>query len=313
MKISNLSELLNAKVLNEGSMLSVGGFALSLKALKLSYAFFSNDKDELKEAVKKGAFVVVSEKEIKVEDKDVFYLLCDDLQKALLRLSRFLSEEKNLKFIFCDKIELEFAKIFNINHLNANAFLDFELIQNAKNDSFFCFDDEAYLLKFCASYEKLCEDSFELKENASLFFSTFIYKEKLYKNLPLAPFYVNFLVKWLNFLEKNERKITFDLKKLECYQIYFINDNFEIVEFGKARKAFIIAFDETNFNFWQEKLQGVKGFKTALQNSLFCDFSYNELKDLKKMKDFKYCLIFENYDNFEQEFQNRENQNPSLF
>ncbi|MCR2124777.1 hypothetical protein CUPS3778_06995, partial [Campylobacter upsaliensis] len=54
MKISNLSELLNAKVLNEGSMLSVGGFALNLQALKPTYAFFSNDEEELKEAVKKG-------------------------------------------------------------------------------------------------------------------------------------------------------------------------------------------------------------------------------------------------------------------
>ncbi len=50
-----------------------------------------------------------------------------------------------------------------------------------------------------------------------------------------------------------------------------------------------------------------------LTHSLFCDFSYNQLSDLRKLKNFKYCLILENYDIFEQEFENKENQTPSLF
>ncbi|MBS4235323.1 hypothetical protein CVULP_0865 [Campylobacter vulpis] len=314
MQISNLSELLNAKVLNEGSMLSVGGFALNLQSLKPSYAFFSNDEEELKEAVKRGAFVVVSERQIIVEDKDVFYLLCEDLQKALLRLLRFLSEEKNLQFIFCDKIELEIAKIFGIQQLNANVFLDFDLIKNAKNNTFFCLDDTTYLLKLCAKYKTLCDDFFELQKNSSLFFSTFIYKGNLYKNLSLAPFYVKFFVKWLNFLENNMQKLTFDLKKFECYEIYFVNENYEITEFGKARKAFIVVFNEENFNFWKEKTKDIKGFKNALCNSLFCDYSYSKLEDLKQFKDFTYCLILlQNTQEFLELFNKKKEEENKLF
>ncbi|MEB2803546.1 hypothetical protein [Campylobacter upsaliensis] len=314
MKISNLSELLNAKVLNEGSMLSVGGFALNLQSLKPGYAFFSNDEEELKEAVKKGAFVVVSEKQIIAEDKDVFYLLCENLTKALLRLLRFLSEEKNLQFIFCDKITLEFARIFNIQQLNANVFLDFDLIKNAKNNTLFCLDDTAYLLKLCGDYKTLCDDSFELQKSSSLFFSTFVYKGNLYKNLPIAFFYINIFVKWLNLLESNGRKIAFDFKKNISYQIYFINESFEITEFGKARKAFIVVFNEENFDFWKKKAKGIKGFKNALCNSLFCDYSYSKLEDLKHFKDFTYCLILlQNTQEFLELFGKKEEEENKLF
>ncbi|EGO0810356.1 hypothetical protein ITK70_001313, partial [Campylobacter lari] len=39
-------------------------------------------------------------------------------------------------------------------------------------------------------------------------------------------------------------------------------------------------------------------FKTALKNSLFCDFSYTNLKELKNFLDFRYCLIKENIEDF---------------
>ncbi len=41
MNISNLSELIHANMLNEGSVLSVTGFALSLHELKNGFAFLA--------------------------------------------------------------------------------------------------------------------------------------------------------------------------------------------------------------------------------------------------------------------------------
>ncbi|EMW2622042.1 hypothetical protein AAET74_001431, partial [Campylobacter coli] len=43
------------------------------------------------------------------------------------------------------------------------------------------------------------------------------------------------------------------------------------------------------------------------------DFSYDKLLDLKNLKNFKYCLLLEDYEAFEREFKNEENQSPSLF
>lgn len=99
MNISNLSELLNASMINEGSTLSVGGFALNLNEVKSSFAFFSNAQDEAAEAVKKGAFVIIFDKNIEVTDTEVFYLKVENLENALFRLLRFLCQNKELHFL----------------------------------------------------------------------------------------------------------------------------------------------------------------------------------------------------------------------
>ncbi|HEH5656791.1 TPA: hypothetical protein SHI38_001181, partial [Campylobacter jejuni] len=90
-------------------------------------------------------------------------------------------------------------------------------------------------------------------------------------------------------------------------------DKFEITPFGSSSQAFIVSNNQNTFEFWKEKFKNIKDFKIASKNSLFCDFSYNQLSDLRKLKNFKYCLILENYDIFEQEFENKENQTPNLF
>ncbi|EAM0277948.1 hypothetical protein D0X85_08640, partial [Campylobacter upsaliensis] len=79
-------------------------------------------------------------------------------------------------------------------------------------------------------------------------------------------------------------------------------------------KAFIVVFNEENFDFWKEKAKDVKGFKNALCNSLFCDYSYNKLEDLKHFKDFTYCLILlQNTQEFLELFGKKEEKENKLF
>ena len=74
MNISNLSELIHANMLNEGSVLSVTGFALSLHEFKNGFAFFSNNKKEIIQAVQKGAFAIISEHELCIDDKEMHHV-----------------------------------------------------------------------------------------------------------------------------------------------------------------------------------------------------------------------------------------------
>lgn len=88
----------------------------------------------------------------------------------------------------------------------------------------------------------------------------------------------------------------------------------QIVEFGTSSKAFIAVENEEELEFWQENFKGFQGLKIALKNSLFCDFSYSKISDLKQMQDFKYILVFlENFDEFENEFVKNANQEQKLF
>lgn len=314
MKISNLSELLNATLINEASILSVEGFSLDALNAKYAFALFSNDEEEIDRALKKGIFAVVSEKKLPIKDEEVFYLWVDDLQVALLRLLRFLCEEKNVRFILCDNQTLKFCQSFFLKRLRGNIFLDFEDLKSAQNGEIFCFDKADYLLKLCANYEELKEAKYEILSPSSPFFSSMLCENLCFKNLNLPLIYAKNFAKWVKFVKEKTQKLRFELSKLDFYQIYFVGNDNEILPFGKGNRAFIVVFCEDDFDFWRENFSPQKELKTALKNSLFCDFSYEVLSDLRKIKDFRYCLVLaESKEAFLREFEEKEREEKSLF
>ncbi len=314
MNISNLSELLNASMQNEGSTLSVGGFALNLNEVKPSFAFFSNLQEEADEAIKKGAFVVVFDKELKISDKEVFYLKVENLENALFRLLRFLCESASIRFLLVDKNEFHFSKAFYFKNLSMNVFLDFKSLTKAKKGEFFCSCDKHYLLKFCASFESLKEANFKLLSRSSLFWTNFLYKDLFFKNLNFPFIYAGIFAKFVAFLEEKGLEIRFNLNILNFFKIYFVDKDFKIVKFGESSRAFILVFDECDFEFFDEHCKNLKGFKTARKNSLFCDFSFNEIANLKSFKDFRYCLVLnDDEEDFLEVFKSKENKELSLF
>ncbi|HEA6929846.1 TPA: hypothetical protein RXJ07_001551 [Campylobacter lari] len=91
---------------------------------------------------------------------------------------------------------------------------------------------------------------------------------------------------------------SFNDKKLELFKAYFLNSKNEICAFGGSSRVILLVENDEDFDFIAQKLQDTKGFKTALKNSLFCDFSYTNLKELKNFLDFRYCLIKESIEDF---------------
>ncbi|TQR34715.1 hypothetical protein DMB92_01785 [Campylobacter sp. MIT 99-7217] len=298
MNISNLNELLNTKIINEGSISSVLGFALDIEDINAGFAFFTNDKEEAKLAVDKGAFCIISSSKLEAVDKEVFYLQSDDLELALLRLLRFLSEEKELNFILCDRLELCFAEAFAFKSLKGNVFQDFKLLTKAKNKSYFFCDKQSYLLKLCANYKTLKNASFELLNDSSLFFTSILCEGEYFKNLKFPYIYAKFFANFVHFFKQEQLSYNFSDKKLDFLKIFFVDTHNQICAFGTSTRAFLLAKDELHFDFIQEHFKQINGFKTALKNSLFCDFSYQNLEKLINYKDFKYCLILENEDDF---------------
>ncbi len=308
MNISNLKELLNAEFVNEGSVSSVLGFALSLNELKEGFAFFTNDEDEARQALEKGTFCIVSEKKFKVLDRDVFYFCCEDLRRAVLRLLRFIAEQKQLEFILCETLELDFGPAFEINVLQNDLNLDFARILKAKNHSLFAFDDERYLSLLGAQILRLENAVFEILPHASLFSTSLICSGHFFKNLNFCFAYAQFFAKF--FKLSLEKGLKFNEKKLDLMRVFFINARNEIT--SNSERAFLLVKNEAQFYFLDKSLRHIKGFKSARCNSLFADFSYNNLADLKTFKDFRYCLLLENEENFKEIFSPKANE-KSLF
>ncbi|MCV3457174.1 hypothetical protein [Campylobacter sp. CNRCH_2016_0050h] len=306
MNISNFIELINARVLNYGATSSVYDFSIDLNKVKQASVFFAKNNEQASFAIKLGAYVIVSEERLKLEDKDVFYLQVDDLEATIFRLFRFLSEEKSYEFIYCNHVELKFAKAFNFKVLNSNILLDFDLLKNSKEKTFFCSDDEKFILKLKSNFHTLKACKYEILGSKSLFQTSLLCKNLYFKDLKFAFFYADIFARFIDFTEKQNLSFNFNEKKLYLFKAYFLNSKNEICAFGGSSRVILLVENEKDFEFICQKLQGVKDFKIALKNSLFCDFSYINLSELKNFFDFKYCLIKESEEEFLEYFLARE-------
>ena len=312
MNISSLNELLQTQIINEGSPSSVLGFARKLSQLKNGYAFFSNDDEEIKEAVKLGAFVIVSEKDCEIIDKEVFYLQAKSLKKSIAKLLRFLSEEKKIEFLLCKGLELDFCEAFGVKVLSGELLEDFDTLISAKNSAFFAFDDEDYLLQFCALCDKIAEFKEAKITYNSLFYSQIqLENDKIFK-LKLCFAYAQIFANFANFMALKGKKNILNEKKLNFYQVFFVDNTNTIKDFGKTSRAFITVQDRRHFAFLSEALANVRGFVTADRENLFCDFAYRELAELKGFTSFRYCLVQADENEFEATFSEEKNE-KSLF
>lgn len=302
MNISSLNELLQTQIINEGSPSAVLGFARKLGQLKSGYAFFSNDDEELKAAAKAGAFVIVSEKECEIADKEVFYLQAKSLKRAIFKLLRFLSEEKKLEFLLCKGLEMDFCEALGVAKLGGDIYEDFDLLVNAKNSALFAFDEGEYLLEFCAKFDEICGVNSAKISHSSLFYSQIALQNDKIIKLKLCFAYAQIFANFVNFLALKGRKFTLNEKKLNFYQVFFVDKRNFIAEFGKSQRAFIVVQDERHFAFLSEALSRVKGFKVASRESLFCDFAYRDLDELREVFDFRYCLVKADFEDFAELF-----------
>lgn len=312
MNISSLNELLQTQIINEGSPSSVLGFVRKLSQLKNGYAFFSNDDEEIKEAVKLGAFVIVSEKDCEIIDKEVFYLQAKSLKKSIAKLLRFLSEEKKIEFLLCKGLELDFCEAFGVKVLSGELLEDFDTLISAKNSAFFAFDDEDYLLQFCALCDKIAEFKEAKITYNSLFYSQIqLENDKIFK-LKLCFAYAQIFANFANFMALKGKKNILNEKKLNFYQVFFVDNTNTIKDFGKTSRAFITVQDRRHFAFLSEALANVRGFVIADRENLFCDFAYRELAELKGFTSFRYCLVQADENEFEATFSEEKNE-KSLF
>ncbi|QKF79706.1 hypothetical protein [Campylobacter armoricus] len=298
MNISNFIELINAQVLNYGATSSVYDFSIDLNKIKQASVFFAKNQEQANYAIKLGAYVIVSQEKLKLEDKDVYYLQVYNLEEAIFRLFRFFCEEKSYEFVYCNNIELKFAKAFNFKVLNSNILLDFELLKNAKEKTFFYSNDEKFILKLKSNYHILKKCTYEILGIKSLFQTTILCKNLYFKDLKFAFFYADIFASFIDFIESKNLSFNFNEKKLELFKAYFLDSKNEICAFGSSSRVVLLVENDEDFEFISQKLQNIKGFKTALRNSLFCDYSYSTLKEFKKNIDFTYCLIKENREDF---------------
>lgn len=305
MNIENLRRLINAQALNNPSVSSVLNFAFEPKNIKQGYAYIGINacEDDIRQAIKNGAYAVIIEDDFEVIDDETAFIKVDSLSVALMRLMRFESSYKNLKFYSINSVQkailkrMTLAKRASVLPVETEE-LFLKIINAQKDDIFFC-DDIKILSKIAPFYDTVWTDTNAQAINqGSIFFTSIICDDVYYQNLNIPKVFKGFLSGLMRCL--NQNKISFklnDLRAIGHFEPIFVDRNFKITPFGASFRAFIVEnndelFDmEASFlrrNFSEEiEICAPQNFNGATKLT----FKFNDLSELKNLQNFRYALV----------------------
>lgn len=304
MNIENLRRLINGEALNEPNVSSVIDFAFESKKVRQGFAFFgfNTTPDEIREAVENGAYAIICEDDVQVIDKEIAFIKVDSLGIALMRLIRFESSYKNLKFYLVNTVQ---KSILQHTTMSKNASILpneigelFLKIMKANSGDIFFTDETKLLSKIAPLFETVCTDINAIcTSGGSIFSSSFVCDEIYYQNLNFPRVFIGYLCGLLKFLSHN--KINFklgDMKNLGHFEPIFINNAFKIMPFGASLMAFIVESDDELFDIEASFLK--KNFNQDIEictpksmPSKYTTFYFDDLSEIKNLKSFHYALI----------------------
>jgi ferrochelatase len=240
MKIETLVNLIKGELLNRPFISEVTSFTKDVDEVKRGSCFFSNDFNEIKQAVKNGAYAIVSEKEFEIIDKEIAWIKTNSFKKAIFDIFKY--ENIKTKIYYTDKITAHILKQMN-NDKKVIVLENEEKMLKALNLG------EKYLISFNPAFKEIFKNIEELKKNDIKLEQITLFKSK-YENIELnLPFvYKDNFSKALNFFNKNNLKYSLEFE-LERFKPVFINGKFEKVEYGESDKVLIVGIENDEYFF----------------------------------------------------------------
>lgn len=301
MRIENLANIINAKIQNEPAISEVCGFSTDASETKFGECYFANSFYEIQLAIQNKAYAVVYDFECEIIDQEVAFLKVDDVRSAIFRLIRFFGINKNLSFVFANKIKFEILKRLK---MRPKVVLKENLLKNiyqANNDEIIFLQETEFMDKISFSPIVLNSSLNAKFLNNSLFFCNIICANKGFDFIFPRVFGDEFCGV-CEFLES--KNIDFrlgDFANFPYFRAIFVNSFLEPVAFGSSQRAIICEQDENLFIKEAEFLLKFdpktqiylpKNSKINLQNSIYFD----DIKQICSIKDFRYALVLCEYE-----------------
>jgi hypothetical protein len=240
MKIETLVNLIKGELLNRPFISEVTSFTKDVDEVNRGSCFFSNDFEKIKEAVKNGAYGIVSEKEFEIIDKEIAWIKTDSIKKAVFDIFKY--ENIKTKIYYTDKITAHIIKKMNIDKKVI-------VLENEKDMLKALNLGEKYLISFDPLFKEIFKNIEELQkieinlEQITLFKSKY---ENIELNLPFV--YKDNFAKAFNFFKVHNLKYTLEFE-LDRFKPIFINSRFEKVEYGESDKVLIVGIENDEYFF----------------------------------------------------------------
>jgi hypothetical protein len=240
MKIETLVNLIKGELLNRPFISEVTSFTKDIDDVSRGSCFFSSDFNEIKQAVKNGAYAIISEKDFDIIDKEIAWIKTESIKKAIFDIFKY--ENIKTKIYYTDKITAHIIKKMNQDKKVI-------VLENEENMLKALNLGEKYLISFDPLFKEIFKNIEELQkieinlEQLTLFKSKY---ENIELNLPYV--YKNNFGAALNFFKKNNLKYTLEFE-LERFKPVFINGRFEKVEYGESDRVLIIGIENDEYFF----------------------------------------------------------------
>jgi hypothetical protein len=275
MKIETLVNLIKGELLNRPFISEVTSFTKDVEEVRRGSCFFSNDFEKIKNAIKNGAYAIVSEKEFEIIDKEIAWIKIDSIKKAVFDIFKY--ENIKTKIYYTNKITAHIIKKMNLDKK--------VIVLENEEDMLKALNlGEKYLISFNFKFKEIFKNIEELKkvdielEQITLFKSKF---ENIELNLPFV--YKDNFGAALNFFKENNLKYTLEFE-LDRFKPIFINSRFEEVDYGESERVLIVGIENDEYFFKELNflIENTKYAKTVIVGK------FNK-EDLKKY--FNFAMI----------------------
>ncbi|MEA3289681.1 MAG: hypothetical protein U9Q04_05800 [Campylobacterota bacterium] len=246
MKINSLSDIVEGKLLNSPAISFITQIHTNVKKVNEGDAFFAFCEKEIKEALKNGAFAIITQFEPNITDDEIAWIKVDDILKAITNTLRYKLLKHNHTLIKVDKILYRMIKHFipknneNTTLLSNNILNDFETLYSIKSEQI-VYSTNMNILKAISPDIKVTSTKDYKVQNLtchSLFETSFSYDGIFYDKVKLPYHYINYFLE-LGYLIND----TIETKKINTFDLFkplFINKSSQMVPFGQTNR-FIIA------------------------------------------------------------------------
>ncbi|MEA2098677.1 MAG: hypothetical protein U9P72_00945 [Campylobacterota bacterium] len=309
MRLENILALTHGRLVNDPFVKIFENIVFDSKAIKRGDLFIAFDEEMIEDAIFNGAYGIVFDKPTQITDNEIAWIKVNNCENSLKRVLRFKLVEKNILAYSCNEIVLKLA----LQTITEQKFVIisgeiksiYKQLLNLEDSSTILFSpalSDEDIFTNINELPKISKTQIILKEH-TLFETSFIYEKIFYERQQLSPFFIPYLEDLLGLYKK--LKINFRLKKFNPtnnFEVTFVNNSFEIKEFGTTDKVLIFEsneeFIESEIDYlndkasWSEIIYILPSrYKTEYNNKVYRYDNEDEIINILKNNFFNFALI----------------------
>jgi ferrochelatase len=250
-KINSILDIIGGKLLNSPSISFIYSLKTKLSKVKEGDLFIAYDLDDVQEAVKKGAFAIITQNIYPIIDKEIAWIRVESIELCIIKLIRYKLANFNLDAFICDEITYDLLNIYSNNSNKTINFIDNDMndflddIDNISNGDILISKNEDIINKVYPNNQLFQNNKYDVSNviQHSIFEISFTFENEYFQKLRLPTIYLNSFLNVFNFLNKNEFDYS-KLKSLKHFKPIFLDKSLNMVDFGKSDKFILVQNSE---------------------------------------------------------------------